>query len=131
MLKTLLRVAQCDLNNPFSWISPDIIKLFYGPHDTFISSVSALYPVRGAEGGGGIPVLYAVFFSVLLQCSCCRTFDQTLRRHGRHAPPPHTKNMKCRVTLGSGKDENRKPNNVTIILCTYSPKRKHISTFSL
>lgn len=118
MLKTLLRVAQCDLNNPFSWISPDIIKLFYGPHDTFISSVSALYPVLGA--GGGIPVLYAVFFSMLLQCSFPAAGHSTKRCGGMDVTRPytHTKNMKCRVILSCGEEENLKPNNVAIILGT-------------
>lgn len=66
MLKTLLWVAKSDLNNPFSWISPDIIKLFYGPHDTFISLVSALYPVRGAGGGF---LYYMLLCSSLCYCS--------------------------------------------------------------
>lgn len=114
--KRCLRVAQCDLNDLFSWISPDIIKLFYGPHDTFISSVSALYPVRGREEGG-IPVLYAVFF-----CYCgVRSLLQDIRPNaaaaGKSRAPPHTKKkMKGRVILSSDAEENRKPNNV--ILCT-------------
>lgn len=118
MFKTLLRVAHCDLNNPFSWISPDIIKLFYGPHDTFISSVSALYPVRGREEGGGLP-----YYMLCSSCYCTvRSLLQDIRPNaaaaGKSRARPRTKNMKGRVILSSDAEENRKPNNVTIILCT-------------
>lgn len=114
MLETLLRVAQCDLNNPFSWISPVIIKLFYGPHDTFIPSVSALYPVR--EGGDGF--LYYMLCSFPCYCSVPFLRHQNTAAAEASRGPPLTQTLNAVWYQQSSAEDNRKPNTARIMLYT-------------